>query len=216
MYSELIYNIIFLSKNIVYFYRGNSYSTAITIGHCLNSKKLDKNDINLRLKDNQDKFWQTNADGYVINKSVSYRQFKVIFSTTTPDIVVPKDVFNIINKDLKAKVNNYYGNSFNCQYRSYASDIVIDMNGKNITISADGYTDKIGDRCYLRVNPSNDNYWVLGLNFFQHYGVCFKPNEKQIQLNKIVSGEDCDEDEVMEDSDVTVNGGRTIIKNYKY
>lgn len=130
-------------------------------------------------------YWQVEATGYRYGSLTSSRNFKVLFSTTHPDFVVPQQLFGRINAQLNLKkVNGEF--KFDCSLKSKAEDITLKLK-EDITITPSVYIDQLNSECFLRVRPSANNDWVLGYQFTYQYATCFYSVSKgrQIELNKL-------------------------------
>lgn len=194
-------------------FRGRICKLSIAIGRCV-TDWVDKTNITAPLDNDRVPLWQITATSYSIGQTVSNRPFKILFTSTTPDISVPKNAFNEINLELKAKVDDWNGNAFDCDNRYKAQGITVTISGQKIILNGGLYTEKIKDKCYLRIRPNNEDFWVFGLNFYNHYATCFKPNGMEIQFNKNVAPVMMTDYEMV-DKDVAVDGDQIITKTYK-
>lgn len=125
-------------------------------------------------------YWQVDATGYTYGSFISSRNFNVIFSTTRPDFVIPKQLFSLLTSQLKPKnVDGEY--KFDCSLKSKAEPIILKLR-KDITITPTVYIDKINGECFLRVRPSTNNDWVLGYQLYYQYNTCFHSFSKRRQV----------------------------------
>lgn len=151
-------------------------------------KLVSTSSISVTTKAHELFYWQIEANSFAHDKLFYNKKFNVILSTTTLDISIPQMLFTIVNRAMKAKQTKA-GFIFDCEKRNLAKDIVLKFNGQDITIPGNVYADQIRNNCYLRLKPSENNDWVLGLQFYYAYATCFDGNKKIVQFNKNLYGE---------------------------
>lgn len=184
------------------------------MGECIPSEDNPVSTI-IPVKENLNKYWQIQVDGYKVENTTFNRKFDAIFSTTFPDIGVPFPVFIQISRKLNAKANKNGKYVIPCSQLDKANDVHLSVNGEWIHLNATNLTFKEAqdNTCYLRVRPVNGNTWILGTNFFYHYSTCFRPDLKAIQLDQNDNNFiDITDEDFFVNKDETKNGVRKIRK----
>lgn len=99
------------------------------------------------------------------------------------DIAVPQFLFSVIYKQLRAK-KSQFGLKYDCKLRDSVKDIVFEIKNNSITIPGNVFADQIEEDCFLRLKPSANNDFVLGLQFYYAYATCFDGEKKVVHFNK--------------------------------
>ncbi|CAD5214507.1 unnamed protein product [Bursaphelenchus xylophilus] len=142
-----------------------------------------------RVEDSRSGLWQFKVDSFK-GPSVQAHSFNAILSTTTPDLVVPKDVYEAFSTHFNVRQDEN-DRTVDCRHRYETSPVVVTVNRVEMPIQARDLIsyDIWTKTCSLRVRPAENldrNTWIFGSVFTDSVGICLDFDERNINFLKVL------------------------------
>lgn len=197
----------------------NTLTQSLYAGACIVGQQ-NAHPVVIPVKSNPNKFWQIEFQGYQVEGPFVKKNIDAVFSTSFPDLGVPLPVFLQISRRLKAKKNARGRYAIPCNQLNNANSLTLKVNKELLVLNNTRLTfnEEFGDSigCYLRVRPVTGNTWIFGINFYEHFSVCYRPDTNSIQLDNIDKGRPTTEELIESGSQITLHAAGKKINYFRH